>query len=64
MTSGGHHWRPVQIYSLQDTPPPTGADNWWLLKHVWLVQASGTHPTGMFSCQTFVDVIPQTSKSA
>ena len=23
---------------------------WWLLKHVWLAQAGGMHPTGMLSC--------------
>ena len=30
--------------------PSTGTDIWWLLKHVWLAQASSMHPTGMLSC--------------
>ena len=32
VTSGGHHWRPVQSCSLQDTP--IIADILWLLEHV------------------------------
>ena len=35
VTSGGHHWRPVQTCSLED-PPPTSTDNWWPPKHVRL----------------------------
>ena len=49
VTSGDHHWRPIQTCSLQD-PSPTGTDIWWLLKHVLSVQVGGTHPTGMLSC--------------
>ena len=26
LTSGGHHWRPVQTCLLEDYPPLTGAD--------------------------------------
>ena len=32
VTTGGHHWRPVQTSSLEDPPPST--DIWWLPKHV------------------------------
>ena len=35
VTSGGQDRRPVQICSLEDNPPLTGADIWWLLKHIW-----------------------------
>ena len=50
VTSGGHHWRPVQTCSLYD-PTCTGADIWWLLTRVRLAQAdSMMHPTGMLSC--------------
>ena len=40
VTSGGHHWRPVQTCSLDLTvqaPLPHVTDIWWPLKHVWLV---------------------------
>ena len=52
MTSGGHHWRPVQTCSLQEPPLPTatGTDIWSLLKYVRLVQAGRTHSTGMQTC--------------
>ena len=26
LTSGGHHWRPVQTCALEDLPLPTGTD--------------------------------------
>ena len=26
---GGHHLRPVQTCSFEDTPPPTNTDIWW-----------------------------------
>ena len=29
VTSGSHHWKPVQMCLLND-PPPTTADIWWL----------------------------------
>ena len=29
---------------------PPGADIWWLLKHLRLVQIGGKHPTRMLSC--------------
>ena len=29
-----NHWKPVEIYSLQESPHPPNADIWWLLKHV------------------------------
>ena len=50
VTSGDHHWRPVQTCSLQDPPSPTGTDIWWWpLKQVRL--ASGLYaPTGILSC--------------
>ena len=31
-------------------PDPSSAEIWWLLKHVWLVQVGGRHPTGMLPC--------------
>ena len=43
LTSGGHHWKPVQTYSLEEIPHP--------LQYGW--QAGGTHPTRMFSCFPF-----------
>ena len=44
VTSGGNHWRTVRICSF-------GGDIWWrLLKHIQLVQADDTHPTGTPSC--------------
>ena len=46
--SGGHHWRPVQICSLEDTPHPPPPARW---------QAGGTHPTGMLPC-FYVLLIP------
>ena len=46
VTSGTHHWWHVQTCSLQD---PT---IWWLLKHVWSMQADGTRPTGILSSFT------------
>ena len=48
VTSGGHHWRPVQFYSLQDSPH--GAEIWWLLQQVQSAQAGGMQPTGVLSC--------------
>ena len=37
VTSGGHHWRPVQTCSLEFTVRmPHCTDIWWSLKHVWL----------------------------
>ena len=44
LTSGGHHWRPVQTCSLEDQPPlhPSGTGlYWWPPKRVWL--ASGQY---------------------
>ena len=35
VTSGGHHWRHVQSFSLDDVPP-TGTDIWWSPNHVQL----------------------------
>ena len=37
----------VQTCSLQDPPNHTGADIWWLLKHIRSAQAGGMHSTGM-----------------
>ena len=34
-TSGEQDRRTVQICSLEGNPPLTGADIWWLLKHIW-----------------------------
>ena len=48
MTSGGHHWRPVQVCSLEDIPPlltPSGSHQ---NMHGW--QVGNRHPTGMPSC--------------
>ena len=46
VTSGDHHWRPVQTCSLEDIPPsphtlltPTGGH-----------RIGGMHPAGMLSC--------------
>ena len=39
VTSGGHHWRPVQTCSLRT--PSTGTDVWWPLKYVQLT--NGRH---------------------
>ena len=39
-------------YSLED--PPIGADLWWLLKHIWSVQAGSMHSTIMLSCRHIV----------
>ena len=52
LTSGGHHWKPVQTWSLEDLPPPlppvlTSSGGHWNM-YSW--QAGGTHPTGMLSC--------------
>ena len=58
VTSGSHHWRPVQTFSLQD-PHPTGSDIWWLLKQVRSLQAGRTHPTGMLSC-FFLEILWKT----
>ena len=43
VTSGGHHWRPVQTCSLGLTAqtPSTGTDIWWPPKHILL--ASGRY---------------------
>ena len=37
---GGHHWRPVQIFSLED-PSPTSTDIWWP-KYAWLTSGRYT----------------------
>ena len=37
----------VQTCSLQDPSNHTGADIWWLLKHIRSAQAGGMHSTGM-----------------
>ena len=48
VTSGGHHWKPVQTCSFEDPPAPPGSEIWWP-KRVQL--ASGlTHLTGILSC--------------
>ena len=57
VTSGGHHWGPVQTCSLQNLPP-TSTDIWWLLKHVRLAQVGGKHPSGMLSCKTCLRSTP------
>ena len=44
--SGGHHWRPVQTCSLQDTSLPVMTSGGW---STYGVQAGSTHPTGMLS---------------
>ena len=52
LTSGGHHWRPVQTCSLEGIPTPfpsmvlTPCGSHWNM-YGWL--ADGTHPTGMLS---------------
>ena len=46
VTSGGHHWRPVQTCSLQ---APLGLTSGGCWSEWWSAQADGTHPTGMFS---------------
>ena len=46
VTSGGHHWKPVQTCSLQD-PLPTSADIWRLLKQARSLAVGGTHLTDM-----------------
>ena len=51
VTSGGRHWRHVQTCSLQDI--------WWLLKHIWSVQAGGMHPTRILSCLPCAVKIPK-----
>ena len=48
MTSGGHHWRPVQTCSLED--PPTGTDIKLRHQSMYSWQAGSTHPPGMLSC--------------
>ena len=30
-------WRPVQMSSLEEPPPPNRVDIWWLYKHVFLL---------------------------
>ena len=48
VTSGGQDRRPVQTCSLEEPPPPTCVDIWWLMKHVQF-RAGGTHPNGKIS---------------
>ena len=50
VASGGHHWKLVQTYSLEDPPPPP------VVTYDW--QAGGTHPTGMFSCYSCIYAYP------
>ena len=51
LTSGGHHWRPVQTCSLEDLPLPqpvlksSGGH-----RNMYSWQMGGTHPIGMLSC--------------
>ena len=46
-------WYPTMTYCSGDLfklvhfRTPASADMWWLLKHAQLVQAGGTHPTGI-----------------
>ena len=54
VTSGGHHWRPVQTCSFGDNPPPlratSGSGNWnWSM---YGFQAGSMHPPGMLSCSS------------
>ena len=46
-------WESLKTYSNLYTSGPPSANIWWLLKHVWLMKAGGTHPTGMLSCMTW-----------
>ena len=50
MTSGGHHWRNVQICALDTLPPrpPLTFSGGHRNTYGW--QVAGTHPTGMLSC--------------
>ena len=48
VTSGGHHWTPVQTCSLED--PPIGADIWWPPKHVRLASRRYTSYWNAFLC--------------
>ena len=50
LTTGGHHWRPVQTCSLENIPPPVLIDlpssgHW----NTYDWQAGSTHSTGMLS---------------
>ena len=47
VTSVGHHWRPVQICSLEDPIVLTFGSH---RRSVWRWQAGEMHPTGMLSC--------------
>ena len=49
-------WSLLETCSNLFTSDPTGADIWWLLKHVWSEQMGGTHPTGMLPCVLKVNV--------
>ena len=48
VTSGGHHWRPVQTCSFEDTPPPVLTSDGQQSTYGW--KLGGTHPTGILSC--------------
>ena len=49
LTSGCHHWRPVQTCSLEDLPPPVLTSSGGH-RNTYGWQAGGLYPTGMQSC--------------
>ena len=58
LTSGSHHWRPIQTCSLQDLTPPKVLTSSGGHQNMYGCQAGGMHPTGMPSCVSeYVDTL-------
>ena len=64
VTSGGHHWRPVQTYSFQGSGPSFVLQvlTSWFYWHMYgQHKPGGTHHTGKFSC--FWSMFPLSSST-